>query len=610
MRIVADHSRGAAFLIADGVVPSNEDRGYILRRIMRRAIQQGRAIGIESPFMDKFAERALELLAPAYPELAARARHGPALGPRRGGELRPHPRARHRAARRAGRRGEGGRHLVDRRRRRLQAPRHLRLSLRPDQGAARRRGPLGRRPGLRGADGRAAPAGAGGDRDRARLRGRARRGARLRLGGAAVAVRRLREARFRDQPDRGRGRRRPGPRQARGEPLLRRGRRPGRRYRRRALERQRGGGRGRLPRRRRPSCITCARLLRFASGAGLGGVAGWATGGAEVDHVARHATMRNHTATHLLHAALRERLGTHVRQAGSSVRPDKLRFDFTHGAPLAVDEMRAVDDRVNEWIKESHPVRAIEMAHDDAVELGAMALFGEKYGEWVRMVEVEGVSRELCGGTHVANTAEIGIFAISTEGSSAANVRRIEALTGPAAIDRFRNRSRQLSEVGRVLGSEQDPLAGRPARRRAPRRAREDRARGRRRGRQGEGRRARRGRRGDRPGQGGRRQARRARRQAAPAGVTGRSSLRWARTAAIVLGSAAGGMSRWSPASAPKPSMPASKPAMSSARRPPSSAAAAAGRDDFARAGGKDAAKLDDALEAARKAIESTLGNS
>ena len=157
-----------------------------------------------------------------------------------------------------------------------------------------------------------------------------------------------------------------------------------------------------------------------------------------MDHVARHATMRNHTATHLLHAALRERLGTHVRQAGSAVRPDKLRFDFTHGAPLTVEELRDVGDRVNEWIKESHPVRALEMSRMEAERLGAMALFGEKYGDWVRVVEVEGVSRELCGGTHVANTAEIGIFAIASEGSSAANVRRIEALTGPAAIDWFR----------------------------------------------------------------------------------------------------------------------------------------------------------------------------
>jgi alanyl-tRNA synthetase len=170
--------------------------------------------------------------------------------------------------------------------------------------------------------------------------------------------------------------------------------------------------------------------------------------------------MRNHTATHLLHAALRQRLGTHVRQAGSAVRPDKLRFDFTHGAPLTPEELSDIGDAVNGWIKESHPVRALEMSRMEAEKLGAMALFGEKYGDWVRVVEVEDVSRELCGGTHVPNTATIGIFAIVHEGSSAANVRRIEAITGPAAVDWFRARSRALSEVGGLLGAEQDPVAG------------------------------------------------------------------------------------------------------------------------------------------------------
>jgi alanyl-tRNA synthetase len=181
---------------------------------------------------------------------------------------------------------------------------------------------------------------------------------------------------------------------------------------------------------------------------------------AVVDRRTRHATMRNHTATHLLHAALRERLGTHVRQAGSAVRPDKLRFDFTHGQSLSPEELRDVEDRVNEWISASAPVRWLEMERAEAEALGAMALFGEKYGEWVRVVEIEGVSRELCGGTHVANTAEIGVFKVTAEGSSAANVRRIEAITGPAATDYFRERDGALREVGELLGNPQDPLAG------------------------------------------------------------------------------------------------------------------------------------------------------
>jgi alanyl-tRNA synthetase len=178
---------------------------------------------------------------------------------------------------------------------------------------------------------------------------------------------------------------------------------------------------------------------------------------AAVDHRSRHATMRNHTATHLLHAALRERLGTHVRQAGSAVRPDKLRFDFSHGSRLTPEDLAAIEDRVNAWIGDSLPVRAIEMERERAEDLGAMALFGEKYGDWVRMVEVDQVSRELCGGTHVANTAEIGIFALVSEGSSASNVRRVEALSGPAAIDHFRARSDRLDRLAASLGSAEDP---------------------------------------------------------------------------------------------------------------------------------------------------------
>ena len=156
MRIIADHSRGMTFLIADGVVPSNEERGYVLRRVMRRAIQQGRALGLEPPWLARFAELTIELMADAYPELARAAGDDPALGGGRGGGLRAHARPRHGAAGAARRRGEGAGNVVDRRRRRLQAPRHLRLSLRPDQGAARRAGAVGGRLGLRGVDGEAA----------------------------------------------------------------------------------------------------------------------------------------------------------------------------------------------------------------------------------------------------------------------------------------------------------------------------------------------------------------------------------------------------------------------------------------------------------------------
>jgi alanyl-tRNA synthetase len=174
---------------------------------------------------------------------------------------------------------------------------------------------------------------------------------------------------------------------------------------------------------------------------------------ARVDHLARHATEANHTATHLLQAALRERVGSHVRQAGSYVGPDKLRFDFSHGQALSAEELRDVEDRVNEWIARNDPVRPITTTLDEAKRLGAMALFGEKYGDVVRMVEIgEGdYSRELCGGTHVRSTAEIGVFHILGETSSAANVRRIEAVTGPAAVELLRERDRLLEDASATL---------------------------------------------------------------------------------------------------------------------------------------------------------------
>jgi alanyl-tRNA synthetase len=172
---------------------------------------------------------------------------------------------------------------------------------------------------------------------------------------------------------------------------------------------------------------------------------------AVVERDRRLATMRNHTATHLLHAALRKELGTHVRQAGSYVGPDKLRFDFTHGERLSPDELAEVERLVGEWLAANHPVRAIETTRDEAERLGAMALFGEKYGERVRMVEIEGVSRELCGGTHVGRTSEIGLFHVTTETSSASNVRRIEAVTGSEAARLFQERTQRLNELATRL---------------------------------------------------------------------------------------------------------------------------------------------------------------
>ena len=457
MRIVADHSRGAAFLIADGVVPSNEDRGYILRRIMRRAIQQGNTLGLEAPWLGRFAERTIELMGDVYPELVAErdtiarwvsdeeesfgrtlvrgqellerliadaraadtswidaadafklhdtygfpydltkellAEAGLAVDDDGFAELMDEQRTRARTGAATAHGSEDTHHRVE----------EVVASVPPTEFVGYER--LAATTGLAfiGAGGEAAPVGGG-------VLAKLEQSPFYAEGGGQVSDSGTitwdgGEAQVADVYRVG------------NDQLL-------------ALD----------PDGDLPEQGTTVEAL--------------------VDRETRHATMRNHTATHLLHAALRERLGTHVRQAGSAVRPDKLRFDFTHGQSLSPAELRDVEDRVNEWIKASAPVRWLEMERPEAEALGAMALFGEKYGEWVRMVEIDGVSRELCGGTHVVNTAEIGVFKVTQEGSSAANVRRIEAITGPAAIDYFRDRDAALREAGELLGNPQDPVAG------------------------------------------------------------------------------------------------------------------------------------------------------
>ncbi|MDR0841799.1 MAG: alanine--tRNA ligase, partial [Acidobacteriota bacterium] len=158
---------------------------------------------------------------------------------------------------------------------------------------------------------------------------------------------------------------------------------------------------------------------------------------AVVDMQRRGRTMKNHTATHLLQAALRETLGPHVKQAGSSVTPERLRFDFTHYAPLSPTEIRAIEDRVNEQIGFDIKVDTTVMDLDQAMQSGAMALFGEKYQEKVRVVAIPSFSKELCGGTHAPSTGTIGLFKIVSESGISAGIRRIEAITGTASLARF-----------------------------------------------------------------------------------------------------------------------------------------------------------------------------
>jgi alanyl-tRNA synthetase len=171
---------------------------------------------------------------------------------------------------------------------------------------------------------------------------------------------------------------------------------------------------------------------------------------ARVNVLDRERTMRNHSATHLMHKALREVLGDHVQQKGSLVDPEKTRFDFAHNAPMTLEQICAVEDLVNREIMRNLPTDAREMAIEDAQKLGAMMLFGEKYGDKVRVLDI-GTSRELCGGTHVTRTGDIGLFTILSESGVAAGVRRIEALTGDYALAAVQFRRQALNEVAGLV---------------------------------------------------------------------------------------------------------------------------------------------------------------
>jgi alanyl-tRNA synthetase len=184
---------------------------------------------------------------------------------------------------------------------------------------------------------------------------------------------------------------------------------------------------------------------------------------AKVNEDLRSDAARNHTATHLLHSALRKVLGGHVEQAGSLVEPDRLRFDFTHMAAVTERELEQVESLVNDKILESIEVETLVTDMESAKKMGATALFDEKYGDMVRVVKTGDFSMELCGGTHVKNTSAIGSFVLTSESGIAAGVRRIEAVTGRKALQHFKNREELLKDVAGVLKTTPENAAGRAA---------------------------------------------------------------------------------------------------------------------------------------------------
>jgi alanyl-tRNA synthetase len=450
LRILADHGRAAAFLIADGVVPSNEDRGYILRRIMRRTMQQGRVLGLEDQFLAPLYERVVEVMGDAYPELRrewptierwARAEEeGFGRTLEQGERLLADLVARAKTENTSWVSADDAFKLHDT----FGFPYEMTKELLAEEGLSvddqgfEELMERAREVSRRGSSRTRARAEAGAevhvDHDDV-LRFARRAGFRTRFVGyettEAETVLRVAEradgwllAKLEESPFYPEG----------GGQISDSG----------VVETP--SGRARVVDVYRLGDDQALALEPLDGELGQGEEAR-----ALVERATRLATMRNHTATHLLHAALRQGLGTHVRQAGSYVGPDKLRFDFTHGERLSQAELAAVERTVGDWIAATRPVRAIETTRQEAEALGAMALFGEKYGDWVRMVEIEEVSRELCGGTHVAATSEVGLFHLTSETSSASNVRRIEAVTGPAGAELFRERSGRLREIAALL---------------------------------------------------------------------------------------------------------------------------------------------------------------
>ena len=422
-RVLADHGRGMTFLVGDGVTPSNEGRGYVLRRIIRRAVHQARTIGLDDLW--RISDVVVEQMGPWYPELpenreriaevlrAEEERFGETLA--RGVTLFEEV---------ASRGSISGEDAFD-----LTATYGFPFELTSELALER---------GL--------PVDEDGFRRLMEEHREISRGQGVRVSGplpgpptqfvgyeqtevltSILALNDLGDGRFEAKLER-------SPFYAAGG-----GQVTDAGY----IEHDATGARAELREAVRfgDDQVLVFEGSGFAQGDRVEAVVPWPV---------RFPTMANHTATHLLHEALRRVLGDHVRQAGSAVRPDKLRFDFTHEQALTPEQRQQVEELVNEQVFLAHPVRIFETTIDEAQRLGAQMLFGEKYGDVVRVVEIDGFSRELCGGTHVRSTAEVGPFVITSEGSVGAGARRIEAVTSGEAFALLRERARE----GEMLRSE------------------------------------------------------------------------------------------------------------------------------------------------------------
>jgi alanyl-tRNA synthetase len=435
-RIIADHGRGMTFLVADGVLPSNEGRGYVLRRVIRRAVQQARGLGLTDLW--RISDLVVDQMAYWYPELEEhRKRIAETLKTEEEGFLRTLERGMRlfeEVVAGGAISGEDAFKLHDT----YGFPLELTRELARELGLAVDEEEFTRLMAKQREQSKQAAAFEG----------------EIRVSGpptefvgfettdvltAIVAYEPLEDGTFQAKLER--------------SPFYPEG--GGQVSDSGFIEHDETGARAELVRATR---VGDDQVLTFRG-------EGFAEGDrvrASVPWSARFPTMANHTATHLLHKALRDTLGDHVVQAGSAVRPDKLRFDFRHDKPLSPEEREEIERAVNERVFQNLPVRTFVTPIEEARNLGAMMLFGEKYGDEVRVVEIDGYSRELCGGTHVRSTAEIGPFVILSESSVGSGARRIEAITAGEGWAHLHARSEELEETRAELERTRKELAKGP----------------------------------------------------------------------------------------------------------------------------------------------------
>ncbi len=449
LKVIADHIRSTSFLITDGVLPSNEGRGYVLRRIMRRAIRHGYKLGCNTPFLHRLVAPLEAEMGEAYPELSR--------------VTGPVERVIRQEEERFSETLEQGMRILE------DSLSHLHGKVIPGETIFRLYDTFGFPVDLTGDIARergltldVAGFEAAMEQQRERARAASHFGADY--GRAAIEESATEFTGYERTDD-----------ESEVAALYQDGSK---------VEELLAGQAGVVVLDHTPfyaesggqvgdTGVLEADGIRFQVedtrklGSAAHGHLGRLTEGrirvghklrARVDQARRRATMLNHSATHLLHSALRQVLGEHVKQKGSLVAPDRLRFDFSHYEPLSAKQLREIERLVNEQIRRNDPVDVRLMSMDEAMHAGALALFGEKYGDEVRVLRMGDFSTELCGGTHVSRTGDIGLFKVVSESGVAAGVRRIEALTGEGALEWMDDTEQRLAEVARQLRGDRDSV--------------------------------------------------------------------------------------------------------------------------------------------------------